>query len=378
MELRDGTESSEPSEVRVLCGWCDRLLADIQHRVGDTSISEPTRRCSWWKDGRAKSSETRIIDAENDMRHVRPGIVAVPIALSMLLIVSCDTGNRSPLASIRPATFGDPHGLMRVSIAGNVSLTSIGETSRFTSIATFNDGGSKDVTSEGRWQSSDTGVMTVSDSGEATVVGFGTCVISFEYQQQRASVNVRTGPPAITVSGRVREPGGGSVALAAVVDTLSGRSAVTGRSGDFVITDLPQRQVRLKVEKAGYETREVETSASDVDVPIQRVVRITAGETVTPAQLAPNDVEYVLGKDLCTCRLIRVVVPRAGTVGIRISWPQEDMTLHLLAEGVTANGTTELTANIPVTGPRELVIYFGRLPAQRVDYVKFTLETSMR
>jgi hypothetical protein len=311
------------------------------------------------------------------MRHVRPGFLAAPIVVAALA-VSCDTAGRSPLESITRPTSVDPHALMRVSIAGNVIFTSIGETTRFTSTATFNDGGSKDVTADGQWHSSNTGVMTVSENGEARVVGLGTCVISFDYQQQRASVNVRAGPPPISVSGRVREPGAGGLRGVVVVDTLSGRSAVTETNGSFVITELPRRQVRLRVERDGYEPREIDTSEPDVDVPIQRVVRIAAGEAVSPADLAPNDVRYTVGNTACICRLIRVVVPRAGTMGVRVQTPQTGTTLHLFAENVTAGGAGGLTADIPVNAPREVVMYVGRVVPYSLDYVPFTVETSLR
>jgi hypothetical protein len=37
MELRHGTESSEPSEIRVLCGWCGCLLRDSSDARAVTS-----------------------------------------------------------------------------------------------------------------------------------------------------------------------------------------------------------------------------------------------------------------------------------------------------------------------------------------------------
>jgi hypothetical protein len=176
----------------------------------------------------------------------------------------------------------------------------------------------------------------------------------------------------------VREPGAGGLSGVVVTDTLSGRSAVTANGGIFVISDLPRRQVRLKVEKDGYETREIDTSESEVDVPIQRVVRLAAGETVSPADLAPNDVRYVIGKDTCVCRLIRVVVPRAGTVGVRVQSPQTGTTLHLFADAIRVSGAGELKADVPVNSPREVVMYVGTVVAYALDYVPFTFETTLR
>ena len=279
-------------------------------------------------------------------------------------------------------------------MVGNVIFNGIGQTSRFTATATFNNGSSRDVTADGQWQSSDTHVATVSETGEAKIVGFGTCVISFEYEKQHASVNVRASPPdTFTLQGLVRDPGsGGFLPGVVVVETSSGRSAVTNANGEFAITDVPRRQLRLKVEKDGYETREVEVDMTEkqvaVDLPMQRVVRLAAGETVKPAELAPDDVPYVIGKDVCICRLIRVAVPRAGTVGVRVSWPKipegaaEGDTMHLIAEGVTVSGEDEVTADVRVSTAREVVMYFGMIQTPLRTwprgYVAFTFETTIR
>ena len=339
---------------------------------------------------------TRIVrlPSRTNMRQARPGILAVSITVAALMITSC-TGRQSPLASFTPPTSVDPSAIQRISIVGNVIFNGIGQTGQFTATATFNNGSSKNVTPDGQWQSSDTHVATVSETGEAKIVGFGTCVISFEYEKQHAAVNVRASPPnTFTLRGQVRDPGSGGLPGVVVVQTSSGRSAVTDGIGEFVITldDSPRRQFRLKLEKDGYETREVEVDFETreywVDLPMQRVVRLAAGETVKPADLAPDDVPYVIGKDVCICRLIRVAVPRAGTVGVRVSWPKipegaaEGDTMHLIAEGVTVSGEDEVTADVRVSTAREVVMYFGmiqtRLRSWPRDYVAFTFETTIR
>jgi hypothetical protein len=313
------------------------------------------------------------------MRREGPRILAVSITVAALMITSCK-GRQSPLASFTRPTAVDPNAVQRISIAGNVIFDGINQTRQFTATATFNNGSSKDVTADGQWQSSDTHVATVSETGEARIVSFGTCVISFEYEKQRALVNVRaSSPDFFTVEGRVREPGSGGLPGVVVVETSSGRSAVTSANGQFAITDVPRRQLRLKVEKDGYETREVETTEQEVDLPMQRVVRLAAGETVKPADLAPNEVQYVIGRDVCTCRLIRVAVPRPGIVRVRVSWPKPDITMRLFAEGVTVSGEDELSADVPVNTAREVVMYFGWMrPPSTTEHVEFTFETTIR
>jgi hypothetical protein len=329
-------------------------------------------------------------------RTARPGILAISITVAALMMTSCE-GRQSPLASFTPPTSVDPNAIQRISLVGNVIFNTIGQTGQFTATATFNNGSSKNVTPDGQWQSSDTRVATVSEAGEARILGFGTCVISFEYEKQHASLNVRASPPnTFTLRGRVHEPGGGlpdwfgeggsGLPGVVVLETSSGRSAVTSANGRFAISDVPRRQLRLKVEKDGYETREVEVDTTqeqvDVDLPMQRVVRLAAGETGKPADLAPADVPYVIGKDVCICRLIRVAVPRAGTVGVRVSWPNMGDTMHLIAEGVTVSGEDGVTADVRVSTAREVVMYFGMIQTPLRTwlrgYVAFTFETTIR
>jgi hypothetical protein len=198
------------------------------------------------------------------MRRARSWILAISVTVALPMMTSCE-GGQSPLALFTRPTSVDPHALQRISIVGNVIFNTIGQTGQFTATATFNDGTSKNVTPNGQWQSSDTHVATVSETGEARIVGFGTCVISFEYEKQHASVNVRASPPdTFTLRGRLREPGGGEfgggfggpprtggggLAGVVVLETSSGRSAVTSANGQFAMSDVPRRQLRLKVKR---------------------------------------------------------------------------------------------------------------------------------
>ena len=80
----------------------------------------------------------------------------------------------------------------------------------------MSDGTTKDVTREGAWRSSNGQVLTISQTGEVNVVAFGISTITFTYERSRASVTVRA-------------------------------------------------QARLKVEREGYETREIDTTGEEID-----------------------------------------------------------------------------------------------------------------
>jgi hypothetical protein len=269
-----------------------------------------------------------------------------------------------------------------VSMSGNLTLTAVGETSQLTGTATLSDNTTRDVTSSGRWQVGDSRVATISASGLLSVVSFGATWVNFTYQSRGASGTVTaTLSGTFAIAGRVREPGAGSLPNVLVVDTISGRSATTGSDGYFSVAELPRLQAHFKVEKEGYETAEVDATESNVDLPLQRIVRLNAGETVRPAALAPNDVSYTVGGNRCgPCRLIRVVVPRAGTVQMRVTWTDLAARLSLFGEGqVVAGQTGELIADLPINAPREVLVYLGAAPPIAVtSYTSFTIETSLR
>ncbi|HET7155046.1 MAG TPA: hypothetical protein VFI87_06745 [Hyphomicrobiaceae bacterium] len=166
-----------------------------------------------------------------------------------------------------------------------------------------------------------------------------------------------------------------------VVDTISGRFATTDSDGSFSLAELPRPQAHFKVEKEGYEPVEVDATGSNVDLPLQRIVRFTAGQTVSPPALAPNDLSYTVGGNRCgPCRLIRVVVPQAGTVHMRVTWTGLAARLSLFGEGqVVAGQAGELIADLPINAPREVVVYLGAAaPIALNSHMSFTIETSLR
>ena len=327
----------------------------------------------------------RLRSPLNGTKHVRYSRSNLAVVLLILLTstwTSCG-GDKSTPTTTTPTSPSTPSpSVTSLSISGNLTLTAVGETSQLTATATLSDNTTKDVTSSGRWQWGNTQVITISSGGLVTVVGFGATWISFVYQSRGAAENVTaTLPGTFAIGGRVREPGVGNVPNVTVVDTISGRSATTGSDGEFSIAELPRLPAHLKAEKEGYEPAELDATQASVDLPIQRVVRLVAGETVRPADLAPNDLSYSVGGISCSpCRLIRVVVPQAGTVHVRVTWTATALTLRLFVEGQVVVGLpSELNAEVSINGPREVLMYLGTAPPSALPgHVAFTFETSLR
>ena len=193
----------------------------------------------------------------------------------------------------------------------------------------------KEVTSEAIWQSFDPSVV-VSSTGLATVVRFGRSFVQANYQNRVAGVTLTATPlDTFVIAGRVREPGESGVPDVRVLDTVFGSSTQTDINGQYTVAQLPRSQTRLRFEKANYEPVELDATPSNSEAAIQRIIRLTAGETVTPLRLAPND----------------------------------------LFNGASG----EVVAHIPISEARELWMYVGRLlwPGANLGYVPFTVGTSL-
>jgi len=135
-------------------------------------------------------------------------------------------------------------------------------------------------------------IISVSATGLMTVVDFGISRVLAVYQSRSAgSVVTITPTGTVAVSGRVREPGLSGLAGVRIVEVTSGRATTSRQDGQFSIAGLPRAPMRLRFSKDGYEQPsdvDVSQGAQDdgVDVPLQRFIRLTAGETVTPPPLA--------------------------------------------------------------------------------------------
>jgi hypothetical protein len=304
--------------------------------------------------------------------------LCVVLAVLALAGVACD--DRSPTPPTPPATPSPPPpSVVNVTLTGNTSLSAVGETSQLTVTAALSDSTTRDVTSESRWSVLDPRVVRIAADGLLTVDALGRTSISANYQGRIVGQKVTATPPGtFVVSGRVREPGLGGVLDATVTDRASERSARSNSDGFFSIGGLPAPQTRLAITKPDYEPREVNaTDTAEVDGPVQRVVRITAGDSVDPAPLAPMDLTYNINGVPCQpCRMIRIMVPSSGDMEMRVNW-QTPGTLVLHAGGMTVSSNSgALSSFVTTQSPRELIVYVGAADAAGGSHKRFTFWTS--
>ena len=202
--------------------------------------------------------------------------------------------------------------------------------------------------------------------------------MSARFSNKNAVTTVTATPPGtFVISGRVREPGQGGVLDAMITDRGTGFSTMANVDGIFQLGALPTPQARLGITKAEYEPRELDaTSSTDVDAPIQRIVRLTAGDSIEPAPLAPNDLSYDVDGARCEpCRMIRVIVPTTGDMQLVLTWDAlAKLTLYGSGMALTGdNGRAE--GFLTISTPHELVVYVG---ANRLNgHTKFKLATTL-
>jgi hypothetical protein len=302
----------------------------------------------------------------------------VVIAVLALVATACDDNSPTQPTPGPPPPPPLPT-IVRITLEGNTRLSAVGETSQLAVTAVYNDGTTKDVTSECQWNVSNPSVVRIAGDGLLTVEALGRTFISVNYQRWNASSTVIATPPGtFAISGRVREPGRGGVAEATVTDRTSRRSATTNNAGLFSIGGLLAPEVRLAVTRPDYEPREVDgTDTVDVDVPLQHIVRINAGESIEPAPLAPNDLTYdVEGVRCQPCRMIRIMIPSNGDMEMRVNW-RTPGTLVLYAGGMTFSSSNgALSGFLTIPSRRELIVYVGALDSAGGSHKAFTFWTS--
>jgi hypothetical protein len=193
-------------------------------------------------------------------------------------------------------------------------------------------------------------------------------------------------PNTFTTSGRVREPGASGISAVRVLETQSGKSTLTAFDGMYSIIGLTSTgltSAHLTFEKDGYEATEIDAPPNMFsEIALQRVIRLTAGETVTPSPLAPHDLSYSVGAERCyPCRLVRVANSTPGMLQVRLTWTEASETLNLWAAGRRVDGTyPEAVAVLPISAG-EVVVFVGMVipPAETSRlYIPFTVAATIR
>jgi hypothetical protein len=246
-------------------------------------------------------------------------------------------------------------------------FTAAGQTKQLTAKATFNDGSTQDVTSSAQWSSGASSVIDVTAEGLATSSALGVGTISASYANHIAGVALTVTPPGtFATTGRVRLPGAGNsgdelgVPDFTVTNSVTGVALQSDARGYYNLGGLTSG-THLLFTKSDFEPAEIVPASTSTfsEVVVQRVFRITAGDTTT-STIRENDIVYDPSPTFhcAVCRLIRVVNPANGTLNARVTWTETHSTLTIWANGTVIGPTNSglLAGDIPVTAG-ELLLY---------------------
>jgi len=279
-----------------------------------------------------------------------------------------------------------------LTITGNTSLAAVGDVSHLTATAGWPDGSTRIVNSDVRWTADNESIIRISSDGTVTAVGLGLTTVNAFYGSLTKTLPIMVTPVGtVVVSGRVREPGSGGIPEVIVRDAQSGKSTTSDHIGIYQLAGLGAVAIpHLMFEKDGYELSEIDATPNSTstrgevgalgdDVPLQRMIRLEAGETITPPKLVFHDVTYTVGTDRCfPCRRIRVRT-RNGTLHVQLTWNDPSAMLQVwIAETVFSGRNGQVVASLPVASG-ELVVYVGMrgFASASMSSVSFTLGTSL-
>jgi len=268
-----------------------------------------------------------------------------------------------------------------------VSLAAVGQTQQVTLTATYVDGSTKDVSGDAAWTSSAPQIASV-NGGLVTATGLGATSITARYPASGSGAQskfisiVITPPGTFVLSGGTRDPGNGPLGGVTIVHKPSGLT--TTSNGAFSLAGLTDGLVTF--DHAGYEPVVIDTNTitgsplKSVDVPMQPVTRINAGESVSRT-IAPHDMDFPVAAVHCyPCQMIRVTTSTGGTLHLETTWSETHSKLHMWINGVdypgTAVGPSTISADV-VVNAGELLVYVGQAMNNNASYVPFTLATSM-
>jgi len=291
---------------------------------------------------------------------------AAAVALVAAMAGACRGTPTEPTAGPPPVVV-----VNGIRIVGQGTFAGPGETEALSAVLRMSDGREVANAAGVSWSISDQRVGAVSPAGVVTTYALGITDVQATYTGEgsplRASLRVVVTPPGTFVNaGRVREPGRGSLGHVEVREAGTDVWGTTDTYGHYNLGGLTTGI--LKVDVPGYETAEqrVTPGLTDDDIAVQKIVRVSAGQSVV-TELAPNDMVYQIAPDRwCQpCRRVRIVAPAAGLVDVQLTWQDLASRLGLWWDGTLHGDTPSSPERVTITVPvaaGETFVYLGGTP----------------
>jgi hypothetical protein len=181
--------------------------------------------------------------------------------LSALVLVACadHASNGNPTAPTTPTPNPTPTATVRAVVVTSAVATPT--SFQLNARADMSDGGSRDVTMLAKWESSNSGIATVSATGVLTAVASGQVEVRATYENVAGVISLLvSGPPRPTtfaITGvAIETPPSGKVVPGVVVQVTdgpdAGQTATTDEGGLYRFAALRTAPLTLEARKSGY------------------------------------------------------------------------------------------------------------------------------
>jgi carboxypeptidase family protein/Big-like domain-containing protein len=214
-------------------------------------------------------------------------VLAVCVTLAAVGLAACGGSPSKPSTTSTTTTSSAPS-VTAVAVTGAGQGTP-GQTAQLTATATLSDGSTQNVTPQATWESSNTGVATVSPAGLVTFVAAGVADIRATYRSVTGSARITVSPaqrPRHGLSGVLTDQINGRGVDQARVEVVNGLNAgrfvTTPADGTYAFADLFEDSFTVRFTSPFYETAE-------------RAVTLTADTRLDVAMRPNTDVSPFYG-----------------------------------------------------------------------------------
>jgi len=219
----------------------------------------------------------------------------IRVLLAVSLICGCRGEQPAPSTPVGPTP-----SVTSVVVSG--TTPAIGETTQFTATATFSNSTTQDVTSQATWRSSNTAVVTVSNTGAVTGVGAGETDVSATYQNVSGSqhLSLVMPPRTFTLAGVISDASTGRPIQDAEIEVLDGENAGkkspgSDGNGYYSLPGLVAGTFTTRARAPGYDPRDQSVNMTNSDVRVDFTLQQSCSFTLAPLRFSASRGGFITG-----------------------------------------------------------------------------------
>ena len=187
-----------------------------------------------------------------------------------------------------------------VTVSGTAVFDRPGDAAQFAAMATFSNGTTQNVTGDTTWQSADSGVAAVSQTGLVSAVAAGDVDIRASYRMVTGTLRVRVNQPGpgapqtFTLCGSIQDDTPENLPVRGAVVQIregvnSGRGIESDDAGKYCLASLQGGAFKITISKTGYEPIDVNVTLAENRTLSHRLRRLYSlcGSVTAPPSNAP-------------------------------------------------------------------------------------------